>query len=224
MDANNLQERYASSTITKLNNPETMNKTSLIIGLLAFAVGIFAAQQFISRPSAPDNERGTLAPVIEGKFGGDFSLTQDGKSVKLSDFSGKVVMLYFGYASCPDICPTALAIITAGLKQLSAEELAQTQPIFISVDPERDNGERLTAYATHFHPSFIGLTGTPEEIKQAATQYGAFYAKVQSNSAMGYLVDHTSNTYLVSKDGKSVKILPHDMTPADVADSIRAAL
>lgn len=201
-----------------------MKKTTLIIALLAFAVGIAAAQYFLAtRPAPASDASGTLVPV-NAAFGGDFTLTQDGKTVKLSDFSGKVVVLYFGYASCPDICPTSLAIISAGLKELSAEELAQVQPIFVSVDPERDHGERLMAYAKHFHPKLIGITGTAEEVKQAAQRYGAFYAKVASNSAMGYLVDHTSQTYLLSKDGKSVKILPHNPSPADVANSIRQAL
>ncbi len=201
-----------------------MKKSTLIIALTAFAIGIAAAQYFTTRSSVPPSANGTVVPVMQGKFGGDFSLTQGDKVVKLSDFSGKVVVLYFGYASCPDICPTTLAIISAGLKELSPQEIAQVQPIFISVDPERDNGDKLTAYATHFHPSFIGATGTAEEIKQAASQYGAFFSKVQSNSAMGYLIDHTSQTYMVSKDGKSVTILPHDMTPADVVDNIRQAL
>ncbi|HRJ51534.1 MAG TPA: SCO family protein [Candidatus Thiothrix moscowensis] len=212
-----------------------MNKpATFIIGLLAFAVGIAVAKYYVSSNSAqsdgmqPDmittDANGTTVPVIAGKFGGDFTLTQGGTPLKLSDFSGKLVLVYFGYASCPDICPTSLAIISAGLRELSAEQLAQVQPVFVSVDPERDNGEKLMAYAKHFHPAFIGITGTPEEVQQAARQYGAFYARVESNSAMGYLIDHTSQSYLLSKDGKSVKILPHNITPAMVADSIRQGL
>jgi protein SCO1/2 len=110
------------------------------------------------------------------------------------------------------------------LKTLSAAELAQVQPIFISVDPERDTGDNLMKYAQHFHPNLIGITGTADEVQQAARQYGAFYAKVQSNSAMGYLIDHTSNTYLISKAGQFVTILPHDMTPDTVAAGIRQEL
>lgn len=204
-----------------------MNKVSIIVGLLAFAIGIGAAQWYMGKPAempVTNNDGSTLVPMAEGKFGGDFTLMQGDKPVKLSDFRGKVVVMYFGYASCPDVCPTTLSIIASGLKELSPEELAQVQPIFISIDPERDQGEKLMAYATHFHPSFIGITGTPEEVQKVAHQYGAFFAKVQSDSAMGYLVDHTSKTYMISKDGKYVNILPHNMTTQDVVNNIRAAL
>ncbi len=201
-----------------------MSKNTLIIGILAFAIGIGVAQYVTMKPSAPQDTGGTVAPVVEGKFGGDFTLMQGDKAVKLSDFRGKLVVMYFGYASCPDVCPTTLSIIAAALKELTPEELAQVQPIFISVDPERDQGEKLMAYATHFHPSFIGITGTPEEVKKVASLYGAYFAKVKSDSAMGYLVDHTSQTYMVGKDGKYVNILRHDMTKADVLKGIRAGL
>ena len=202
-----------------------MKKTPILIALLAFAVGIVSAQYLLrSSSSPPGAAAGTRVPVVAGQFGGDFTLTQNGKPVKLSDFTGKVAVLYFGYASCPDICPTTLAIICAGLRELSPAELAQVQPVFISVDPERDSGEKLMAYAQHFHPGFTGITGTAAEVQQAARQYGACFAKAPSNSAMGYTVDHTSNTYLISKDGKFVSILPHDMTPASVATGIRQEL
>jgi len=203
-----------------------LKKTPLLVAALAFVVGIVAAQYLLSTNASPTatSSDSTRVPVIAGKFGGDFTLTQAGKPTKLSDFSGKVVVLYFGYASCPDICPTTLAIISAGLKKLSAEELAQVQPLFVSVDPERDNGERLNTYAQHFHANIKGVTGTAEELQQAARQYGAFFSKVTSTSAMGYMIDHTSNTYLISKDGQFVTILPHEMTPDTVAASIRETL
>lgn len=203
-----------------------MKKSALLVAVLAFAGGIFAAQYFLASSPAPlaHDPQGTTVPVGNGQFGGDFSLQQAGNTFKLSDYQGKVVLLYFGYTACPDICPTSLAIIGAALKLLSPEELAQIQPVFISVDPERDQGERLMTYARHFNPGFVGVTGTPAQIQQAAKQYGVYYAKVESNSAMGYLIDHTSQTYLVSKDGASVTVLPHGSTPAEVAANIRQAL
>ncbi len=203
-----------------------LKKTPLLVAALAFVVGIVAAQYLLSTNASPTatSSDSTRVPVITGKFGGDFTLTQADKPVHLNDFQDKVVVVYFGYSSCPDICPTSLATISAGLKTLTAEELAQVQPIFISVDPERDGGDTLMNYAKHFHPNLIGITGTAAEVQQVAQQYGAFYAKVSSNSAMGYLVDHTSNTYLISKAGKFVTILPHDMTPATVAAGIRQEL
>jgi protein SCO1/2 len=98
------------------------------------------------------------------------------------------------------------------------------QPVFISIDPERDQGEKLTAYATYFHPSFIGITGTPDEVQKVANQYGGFFIKVDSDSALEYLVEHTSKTYIISKDGQYVSILPHDMSGDVALNAIRSGL
>ena len=154
----------------------------------------------------------------------DFTLTQNNQVIHLQDFRGKLVLLYFGYASCPDVCPTSLALLSSALKALSAEETAQIQPIFISVDPERDNGTKLMDYARYFFPSFIGVTGSEQEIQRTAMQYGAFYSKVKSNSAMGYTVDHSSNSYLLGKDGQLLTTFRHDVTKAEIIAGIRAAL
>ena len=142
-----------------------------------------------------------LTPVTGKSFGGDFTLQSGDKTIKLSDYEGKVVLVYFGYASCPDVCPTSLAMLGAGLRQLTAEEVAQVQGIFISVDPERDQGEKLQQYAEHFHPNFIGATSTLPELRKIARQYGAFFEKSETQSAMGYLVDHTSKSYVIGRDG-----------------------
>lgn len=205
-----------------------MKKSTLLIALLAFAMGLVAAQQFLSRDNShsPQQSRGSeIVSTADGKFGGDFTLKNaQGEAVQLSSFQGKVAVLYFGYTSCPDVCPTTLSIISAGLQELSAAEAAQLQPIFISVDPQRDHGQQMQAYANHFFPSFIGLTGTEKTLQGIAKRYGAFFQRVESDSALGYLVDHTSKTYLVSKDGQSVHVLPHDMTKAQLVEGIRAAL
>ena len=112
----------------------------------------------------------------------------------------------------------------SALRRLTPDELKSVQPIFISIDPERDQGERLTAYATHFHPGFIGITGTPDEVQKVANQYGGFFIKVESDSALEYLVEHTSKTYIISKDGQYVSILPHDMTADLALNAIRNGL
>ena len=204
-----------------------MKKTIIIVGLLAFALGIGIAQYYLPQ-SSPDLETNadgyTKVKVTEGKFGGDFTLYQGDKPVSLSDFQGKLVMMYFGFASCPDVCPTTLTIIASALKQLTPEELEAVQPVFISIDPERDQGEKLTAYATYFHPGFIGITGTPDEVQKVINQYGGFFIKVDSDSALEYLVEHTSKTYIISKDGQYVSILPHDMTSDLALNAIRSGL
>jgi protein SCO1/2 len=192
-----------------------MNKTIILFGLLAFVLGIGLARYYLPQSSpAPlvEADGYTKVLVTEGKFGGDFTLFQGDKPVGPGDFHGKLVVLYFGFASCPDVCPTTLAIIASALRQLTAEELEQVQPIFISVDPERDQGEKLDAYATYFHPGFIGITGAPDEVQKVVNQYGGFFIKVETDSAMGYTVEHTSKTYIISKDGQYVSILPHDMS------------
>ena len=204
-----------------------MNKTIILIALLAFALGIGMAWYYLPH-SSPDLESNidgyTKVKMTEGKFGGDFTLFQGDKPVRLSDFHGKLVVMYFGFASCPDVCPTTLTIIASALRQLTPEELETVQPVFISIDPERDQGEKLTAYATYFHPGFIGITGTPDEVQKVANQYGGFFIKVESDSALEYLVEHTSKTYIISKDGQYVSILPHDMTRDVALNAIRSGL
>ncbi|MCW8926347.1 MAG: SCO family protein [Xanthomonadales bacterium] len=199
----------------------------ILIALLAFILGISIARYHLPQtsPGIETSADGyTKVKVTEGKFGGDFTLFQGDKPVRLSDFRGKLVVMYFGFASCPDVCPTTLTIIASALKQLTPEELESVQPIFISVDPERDRGERLDAYATYFHPGFIGITGTPEEVQKVANQYGGFFVKVESDSALDYLVEHTSKTYIVSRDGEYVSVLPHDMTSDLLVNAMRAGL
>ena len=204
-----------------------MKKIIILIGFLAFALGIGLAQFYLSKPGddlETSTEGYTRVKMTEGKFGGDFTLYQGDTPVKLSGFQGKLVVMYFGFASCPDVCPTTLAIIASALRQLTPEELEQVQPVFISIDPERDRGEKLDAYAAYFHPTFIGITGTPGEVQKVANQYGGFFIKVESDSAMEYLVEHTSKTYIISKDGQYVSILPHDMTVELALKAIRSSL
>ena len=204
-----------------------MNKTIILIALLAFALGISMAWYYLPQSSSDleiNADGYTKVKVIEGKFGGDFTLFQGDKPVSLSDFHGKLVVMYFGFASCPDVCPTTLTIIASALRQLTVEELETVQPVFISIDPERDQGEKLTAYATYFHPGFIGITGTPDEVQKVANQYGGFFIKVESDSALEYLVEHTSKTYIISKDGQYVSLLPHDLTSDVALSAIRSGL
>ncbi|MGB5290853.1 MAG: SCO family protein [Lysobacterales bacterium] len=204
-----------------------MNKTIILIALLAFALGIGLARYYMPQ-SSPDLESNTdgytKVKMTEGKFGGDFTLYQGDKPVSLSDFRGQLVVMYFGFASCPDVCPTTLSIISSALRQLTPQELENIQPVFISIDPERDQGEKLDAYATYFHPGFIGITGTPDEVQKVINQYGGFFIKAESDSALGYLVEHTSKTYIISRDGQYVSILPHDMTSELAVTAIRSGL
>lgn len=188
------------------------------LGVAVLAISSLTAQQLLNHQTA------TTTINSDNSDNADFSLTQNQQTVHLKDFRGKLVLLYFGYASCPDVCPTSLALLGSVLKALSPAEVAQIQPMFISVDPARDHGNQLMDYARYFYPSFIGLTGTEQEIQLAARQYGAFYSKVASNSALGYTVDHSSNSYLIGKEGQLLTTFKHDASKADVLAGIRAAL
>jgi len=163
--------------------------------------------------------------ALDAPDGGDFTLQSAGGPVALEDFRGKVVLLYFGYTFCPDVCPTNLGFIAAAMEQLAAAESEQVQVLFVSVDPERDTLEKLQAYAGFFHPRVIGITGTPDQVAQAAALYGAAYRKVpQPDSATGYLVDHSANTYLLDRSGKMRRVLAHATAPDEIAAAVRAHL
>ena len=198
-----------------------MKQIAFFVSIIFFIGGLVAAQYFLSDSSKPSKP----IPIAGKNFGGDFTLNEKGGTpASLSDYRGKVVVMYFGYASCPDVCPTSLAVIGSAIKSLSEEEQADVQGLFISVDPERDNGERLKKYAKYFHKNFDGITGTPEEIQAVARQYGSYFAKVDSDSALTYLVDHTSTTFIIGRDGKFVSSQPHASTAAQIAEGIREAL
>jgi len=156
--------------------------------------------------------------------GGDFTLLSKGGALSLHDLRGKVVLLYFGYTVCPDICPTSLAFTAQGLAQLNAKELEKVTMLFVTVDPERDTLERLKDYTAFFHPNIVALTGTPEEIARVAGLYGASYARQQVESATGYVVDHSTDTYVIAPDGSLHATLPHATPSEKVAEKIRAVL
>lgn len=170
------------------------------------------------------SEHGVLFAPVEQPQGGDFTLTSNKGKVSLHDFQGKVVLLYFGYTWCPDICPTSLSLMAAGLSRLEEDELAQVQPIFVSVDPARDTVERLETYSKYFHDAIIGVTGSATEIAAVVKQYGAAYRKVDQESATEYVVDHTSETYVIDRRGRLVEALPHGTMPSDIVKAVRGQL
>ena len=150
----------------------------------------------------------------------DFALAAaSNPQVHLSDYQGKYVYLYFGYTFCPDLCPDTLARLAAARRQLDAAAAEQMQVIFISVDPARDTPNHLAEYVQHFDDSFVGLTGTKEEIDAAGAPLGLFYELHEGSEASGYLVDHTSRTYLLDPAGNLIVTYPYDTAvEAFVAD------
>jgi len=150
--------------------------------------------------SKPANFRGTAygepfpaAPQIE-------LIRSNGESFRLSDQKGKIVLLFFGYTSCPDVCPTTLAELKRVMDDLG-NKTEQVQVIFVSVDPQRDTPEKIQKYVEHFDAGFIGLSGPRNELETIWKDYGIFREEVESDSAFGYIVNHTARTYLIDMDG-----------------------
>jgi protein SCO1 len=155
----------------------------------------------------------------------DFTLTgHTGKPIRLADFQGKLVLLYFGYTYCPGICPTTLAEVAQALQTLGPKAAEKMQVLMVSVDPGRDTAGRLAAYLTHFNASFLGLTGTPDEIAAVATAYGIYYKKYEETPANGYVVDHTSMVIVVDEKGFVQLLFPFGTPAQAMADDLAALL
>ena len=146
-------------------------------------------------------------------------MSNTGQKVSLDDFRGKLVMLYFGYTFCPDVCPATLVEI-AGAMDILGEDADKVQVIMVSVDPERDTPEALGEYVAHFDPAFLGVTGTAEEIAALATLYGIFYEKHEGTAASGYLIDHTATVMVVDEDGALKLVWPFGTTAAEMAEDL----
>lgn len=197
--------------------PQLRTLRILLILTACLLAGMIVA--FLLKPTTAQNS------AISTHLGGDFTLQSLAGPVSLSDFRGKAVVIYIGYASCPDVCPTALAILSQALKNLPPEQRAQVQGIFISVDPERDTLEHLDRYSRFFSDQIIGVTGSREQIDAVVKQYGAFYRKVElEGSAMGYAMDHSSRLYLVAPDGQLAGILLHNSTPDELTRQLQKML
>lgn len=189
-----------------------------LISLLLLGTLLLATLLWWQPQQAPTSAAPALPP------GGDFTLHSAAGPVSLQALRGKVVLLYFGYTSCPDICPTSLTMMKIALSQLSSEELEQVAGIFVSVDPERDTPQRLAQYTHHFHPSITGVTGSRDEVAEVAQHYGAIYRRAEGETALGYTVDHSSITYVIDQQGRLVKTLPHGALPQTILQELRRLL
>jgi protein SCO1/2 len=167
-----------------------------------------------------------MAELMSGKatVGGPFTLVdQDGERRSLSQLRGKLVLLYFGYAYCPDVCPTDLMAIGELIRSLGPEG-DQLEPVFITLDPERDTREVLRAYAGSFHPRFVALSGTEDEIRRVATSYKVSFEKVRPPGTGTYLIDHTAYVFLLDRAGRFVTLFPPGTPAARMAVMVREQL
>lgn len=157
-------------------------------------------------------------------FGRQLSLADHhGKQRTLADFGGKVVILFFGYTSCPDICPTMLSKL-AEVMQALGPAAQSLQVLFVTLDPERDNAERLKEFVPWFHPSFLGLHGDAAQTRAAAGEFRVFSARREVGSGMGYVLDHSSGAYVFDPAGR-LRLYVKDSAPAaDIVADIRLLL
>ena len=172
--------------------------TSPARGTCGLVPALVLAALLAGMPQADATDRNAPA-------GGDFMLTSDQGPVNLGDHRGKVVLLFFGYTSCPDVCPLSLARIGACLSSLEDEHAEQVSAMFITLDPERDTPERMRQYAGYFHPRIVGLTGNAEAIDDVTGRYGIGYERsLAPESALGYTISHPDTILLVDAQGALV--------------------
>ncbi len=194
-------------------------RRSLVFAQIAVVICILAMSTAQAHSDNHVNEHNVMKAI-----GGDFFLMSSNGPVELSDFSGKVVAIYFGYTHCTDACPLDLGKLGRALKSMKPDEVEQIQPIFITLDPARDNAKRLATYSESFHPKLIGLTSSETEIAAVAKAYGVSYEKGPVNSAGEYDIEHPSDIFLVGRDGALLRSLPKGVSPARIAAALHKVL
>ena len=183
----------------------TLLSSLLILLVLSIGTGLWIYKQ-------TKNNNLNKATLV----GGSYSLTDhNGNKVTDKSFSNKFKIIYFGYTFCPDICPTGMAVISQAL-DLLGNKARRIKPIFITVDPKRDNVEIMAEYHNHFHPSFSNLTGTLDQIRRVAKLYRVYYKKSDASEAENYLMDHSSIMYVLSPEGEYINHFGPEITPAQI--------
>jgi len=195
----------------------------LIAILTCLLLTVLPASANDTEDSSPEVLIGAL---LEGRgpIGGPFDLIDHtGQRRTDADFRGKLVLIYFGYTHCPDVCPTELQSISLALDALGAAAAA-VQPLFITVDPERDPPAHLADYVSSFHPRLVALHGSAADIRSVALAYQVFFARSAAPAREGYMLDHTGFIYLVGKDGRYLGFLPPGSAPEQIVEAVRPHL
>jgi protein SCO1/2 len=193
----------------------------LIAAGVAVLIGALGTAAGCGRGAPPAHD---AVRLDEYEFGGDFELTaHDGRPFRLSSARGKVVLLFFGYTSCPDICPMTLATIRQVEARLGPKR-DRLLTVFVSVDPERDTPEALAAYLGHFGLNAVAVTGPPPKLDPVVSQYKASYEIVTGDTAMDYLVDHTTTLYLIDRQGKIRYLFGYGDPPERILEGVELLL
>lgn len=211
------QEQQINPEPISLSHSRTITWASVLIALISGGVGWLYYDHLMTQKREKVKEIKTYG---SSAIGGPFSLIdQNGKAVSDLDFRGKYVLLYFGFTYCPDACPAELDKITEVLNNLEKHKLLDSVvPVFITIDPWRDTVEQVRDYIQEFHPKFVALTGTPEQITKLAKYYRVFMSKAGKGDS--YLVDHTIITYLLGPDGKFIEFYNSAQNPEVITNKI----
>ncbi len=197
------------------------SRSTAIFVVVLFAALLIVVMLFINTSEDDFSTR----PTPFAQLGGNFTLTAANGDVALSDFRGKAVVMYFGFLSCPEVCPNSMSVIQSAFNRLSDTERASTQAILVSVDPNRDTPGKLADYAEFFHPNLVGVTGTRSQLDQVTRQYGAYYDFADIERAGDdYAVEHSSRYYVMNPQGKLVAAMRHSTTPNELTAQLREVL
>ena len=176
-----------------------------------------------SDPAVSARQTSPLVPAQATVPGGPFALIDhSGQAVSDGDFRGQIVLMVFGYTFCPDVCPTTLSRVAEALDLLD-RGADQVQPLFVTIDPQRDSPDVLAAYVKAFHPRMVGLTGTADQVREITGNYRVYHAKAGADDS-DYLMDHSAFIYLIGADGRLLTYLRHDATPEAIAAVIEPLL
>ncbi|WP_139313351.1 SCO family protein [Rhodoferax antarcticus] len=199
-----------------------LNKRSALQKIATSAIFIWAASQLAACDQ--DALKFTAINITGASYGRDFALTDhNGQPRTLADFRGKIVMVFFGYTQCPDVCPTSMTEMVA-IKQLLGPDGDKLQGLFVTVDPERDQPEMLKAYMAAFDPSFLALYTTPEKTAALAKDFKVYFKKVPGPAPTSYTVDHTAGSYVYDTQGKLRLFTRYGTAPEKTAADIHLLL
>jgi len=202
-----------------------MNRRTFSLRRRAVAVCIGSAVVVGLLPScAPDAPKFNAVDITGAEYARDFPLTDHlGQRRSIKDFPGKIVAVFFGFAQCPDVCPTTMAEM-AEVKKLLGTDGQKLQVIFITVDPQRDTAEVMKAYMANFDPTFLALLPNPEQLEVVAKDFKVFYKRVDGSAADRYTMDHTAGTYVFDTKGRIRLFSRYGSGTQEIADDIKALL
>jgi len=197
-----------------------MKRLFALLMVLAALASLVGCDRFLSGPKL-DFKNTDLTGLDYAK---DFALTDhNGKPRTLADFKGKVVVIFFGYTQCPDVCPTTMAELSAAMQELGPQA-DQVQVLFATIDPERDTQQLLAQYVPAFDKRFLGLYGTPEQVAKVAKEFKVYYAKVPGKTPGSYTMDHTAASYVFDKNGKIRLFMRHGEGPTPIVHDLKLLL